>query len=78
MTRTIDPWCQTRASARDGEHRCALQSGGMDSVTDSRYALSVTEARDLTTDTLLEPTDLAWLLARLDEYRDLLEYLREH
>jgi hypothetical protein len=50
----------------------------MDSVARGRYALSVTEARDLAASSPLEPADLAWLNARLDEYRDLLEYLREH
>ena len=40
--------------------------------------LGVTEARDLATNSDLEPADLDWLIARLDEYRELLEYLREH
>lgn len=40
--------------------------------------LGVTEARDLTTGSELEPADIVWLIARLDEYRELLEYLREH
>ena len=50
----------------------------MDSVAACGYAWSVTEARDLQTTTELEPNELAWLDARLDEYRDLLEYLRDH
>jgi hypothetical protein len=32
---------------------------------------------DLATSSDLEPGDLVWLIARLDEYRDLLEYFRE-
>ena len=38
----------------------------------------VTEARDLTTDSSLEPEELAWLNECLIEYRELLAYLREH
>lgn len=36
------------------------------------------EAPDPTTDTELSAADLAWLTARLEEYRDLLQYLRDH
>jgi hypothetical protein len=38
----------------------------------------MTEARDLTTDSQLEPDELVWLEERLVEYRELLEYLRLH
>ncbi|CAN5743955.1 hypothetical protein BH23ACT5_BH23ACT5_21600 [soil metagenome] len=50
----------------------------MDSVVDARYPMNMTEARDLAIDTELEAAELAWLSARLDEYRDLLQYLRDH
>jgi hypothetical protein len=36
------------------------------------------EARDLATDTELAATEFAWLEARLEEYQDLLQYLRDH
>ncbi|MEX1124275.1 MAG: hypothetical protein WEE53_01295 [Acidimicrobiia bacterium] len=36
----------------------------------------MTEARDLTTDSHLEPDELLWLEERLVEYREMLEYLR--
>jgi hypothetical protein len=36
------------------------------------------DARDLATDTELSPTELAWLNARLEEYRALFQYLRDH
>ena len=55
-----------------------MHDRNVDCVADSRYAFSVTVARDLASSSELEPADLAWLIARLDEYRDLLEYLREH
>lgn len=38
----------------------------------------MTEGRDLTTDSQLEPDELVWLEERLVEYRELLEYLRLH
>jgi hypothetical protein len=38
----------------------------------------MSEASDVTTDSQLEAADVAWLNARLEEYRDLLDYLREH
>jgi hypothetical protein len=38
----------------------------------------MTEARDPAPVTELEPHELAWLTARLEEYRELLEYLRDH
>jgi len=38
----------------------------------------MTEARDLAEDSQLEPDELAWLQARIEEYRELLEYLRDH
>ena len=47
-------------------------------VRDLRYSCVMTEARDLTTDTQLEPDELVWLEERLVEYRELLEYLRLH
>jgi hypothetical protein len=36
------------------------------------------EPRDVATDTELSTAELAWLDARLEEYRDLLKYLRDH
>jgi hypothetical protein len=50
----------------------------VDSVAECRYAWTVSEARDLQTNTDLEPSELVWLDERLAEYRDLLEYLRDH
>jgi len=38
----------------------------------------MSEARDLITDSSLEPDELAWLNECLVEYRELLAYLREH
>jgi hypothetical protein len=38
----------------------------------------MSEARDLTTDSLLEPDELVWLEERIVEYREMLEYLRTH
>jgi hypothetical protein len=50
----------------------------VDSVAEYRYAWTMSEARDLKTNTDLGPSELAWLDERLAEYRDLLEYLRDH
>jgi len=36
------------------------------------------EARDIATEAELSQAELAWLDARLEEYRDLLQYLRDH
>ena len=47
-------------------------------VHELRYSCVMTEARDLTTDSQLEPDELVWLEERLVEYRELLEYLRVH
>lgn len=38
----------------------------------------MTEARDVARDTDLDAKELAWLNARLEEYRELLQYLRDH
>jgi hypothetical protein len=38
----------------------------------------MTEARDLAPVPELEPKEVEWLNARLNEYRELLEYLRDH
>lgn len=46
------------------------------SPADNLYPMS--EARDVATDAELSQADLAWLDARLEEYRDLLQYLRDH
>lgn len=48
----------------------------MSSPADNLSPMS--EARDVATDTGLSQADLAWLDARLEEYRDLLQYLRDH
>lgn len=50
----------------------------LDSVVDDRYPLSMSEARDLATDQDMNAADLAWLEAALEEYKALLQYLREH
>jgi hypothetical protein len=50
----------------------------VDSLAESRYSWTVSEARDLQTNTDLEPSELVWLDECLAEYRDLLEYLRDH
>ena len=38
----------------------------------------MSEARDLSADTQLEQDELDWLSERLEEYRELLAYLRDH
>lgn len=38
----------------------------------------MSEARDLAIDSELDQVELDWLNARLEEYRDLLQYLRDH
>lgn len=38
----------------------------------------MSEARDLVTDQDIDPVDLAWIEANLEEYQALLEYLRDH
>jgi len=38
----------------------------------------MSEARGVAPDTGLSQAELAWLDARLEEYRDLLQYLRDH
>jgi hypothetical protein len=47
-------------------------------VPELRYSGVMTEARDLPTDSHLEPDELVWLEERLVEYREMLEYLRLH
>jgi hypothetical protein len=48
----------------------------LSSAADTIYPMS--DARDLANHTELSPTELAWLNARLEEYRELLQYLRDH
>lgn len=48
------------------------------SVIPARYHEAMSDAHDLVTDTGLKPEELEWLNERMAEYRDLLEYLREH
>lgn len=48
------------------------------SVLDCRYPVVMSEARDVVTDTGLEPEELAWLDDRIAEYQELLAYLRDH
>ena len=48
----------------------------LSSLADNLYPMP--EARDLATNTELLAAELAWLNARLEEYRDLLQYLRDH
>jgi hypothetical protein len=50
----------------------------VDSAAECRCAWTVNVAIDLQTNTDLEPSELVWLDERLAEYRDLLEYLRDH
>lgn len=38
----------------------------------------MSDARDLAIDSELDQAELDWLNARLEEYRDLLQYLRDH
>lgn len=38
----------------------------------------MSEAKDVVTDSNLEPEQLKWLNERLVEYEDLLAYLRDH
>ena len=48
----------------------------LSSPADNLYPMS--EARDVATDAELPQVDLAWINARVEEYRDLLQYLRDH
>lgn len=43
-----------------------------------RYHLNMSEARDLVTDQDIDAADLAWLEATQEEYKALLQYLRDH
>jgi hypothetical protein len=38
----------------------------------------MSESRDVATDKDVDAAELAWLDARIEEYRVLLQYLREH
>lgn len=58
--------------------RCGRKRLSLDSVVDDRYPLSMSEASDLATDQDMNAADLAWLEAALEEYKALLQYLREH
>lgn len=48
----------------------------LSSPADNLYPMA--DARDLATDSELAAAELAWLNARLEEYRELLQYLRDH
>jgi hypothetical protein len=50
----------------------------MDSALPADNLYPMSEAREVATDAGLSQADLAWLDARLEEYRDLLQYLRDH
>ena len=56
----------------DRKRRDSILVGGL------RYSCVMTEARDRTMDSQLEPDELVWLEERLVEYREMLEYLRVH
>ncbi len=43
-----------------------------------RYPVVMSEARDVVTDTGLDPEELEWLDDRITEYQELLAYLRDH
>lgn len=62
--------------------RCHIESGikreTLDSVVGDRYPLGMSDARELATDQDIDAVDLAWLEASLEEYRALLQYLRDH
>jgi hypothetical protein len=55
-----------------------VEAGMAVSVLDRRYPVVMSEARDVVTDTGLEPEELAWLDDRIAEYQELLAYLRDH
>ena len=44
----------------------------------SRNREQALQVKHVATDAELSQTELAWLNARLEEYRDLLQYLRDH
>ena len=43
-----------------------------------RYPVVMSEARDVVSDTGLDPEELKWLDDRITEYQELLAYLRDH
>lgn len=73
-TRGFEPSCQT---ARPGNGTGAGEEVSI-LVPELRYSGVMTESRDLTVDSHLEPDELVWLEERLVEYREMLEYLRLH
>jgi len=72
------PKRERAATCRDLPNGKGIGVGISHSVGRGRYHFKMTEARDLNQDSKLEPDELAWLDARLEEYRELLEYLRDH
>lgn len=50
----------------------------LETVVSDRYPLTMSEARDQGSERGIDSVDLAWLEAALEEYRALLEYLRDH
>lgn len=75
-----------RFKCRDVTHRSSIEDlgeagikrGTLETVAPGRYPLAMSEARDLVTDQDIDPVDLAWIEANLEEYQALLEYLRDH
>jgi hypothetical protein len=61
-----------------GRRANGLASQTLETVVPDRYPLTMPEARNQVTDQDIDPVDLAWLEAALEEYRALLEYLRDH
>ena len=75
-TRTFSTATTSPYTARPGNWTVASRTL-FPSLTSDTLEM-VTEARDLTTDSSLEPDELVWLNECLVEYRELLAYLREH
>lgn len=55
-----------------------IKRTSLDSVVADRYPFTMSEAREVATDQDITAVDLAWLEAALEEYKALLQYLREH
>jgi hypothetical protein len=77
---------QVPLKCRDITHRWWVEGHGdagikretLETVVPDRYPLTMSEARNQVTDQDIDPVDLAWLEGALEEYRELLEYLRDH
>lgn len=58
--------------------RKRIKRRSLDSVVADRYPFTMSEAREVAKDQDITAVDLAWLEAALEEYKALLQYLREH